>query len=216
MVSTVVVYVEKSFKEKKVAVFPEVVLPCGLISKASLGHLFDLFLEFAHLLLVPRKAEVNFIALLGRVVCEVEMAVSTDASGENHVLLLHGDAFGVDAAEVCVLEQSNDVGFGGFLQCDESLRLVSEFSAAYSTSDVSHESLERSTREEVAHGLLVAADLTECVSASLGSALDSTCCGGSFLRGCLGFLHALLFLSASDGLGLGHAWFGRLINRNLI
>ena len=103
-------------------IFPEVTaIHVARSQTASLGHLLDLFLEFAHLLLVPGKAEMDLIALLGRVVSEVEMAVSADASGEDHVFLLHGDALGVDAAEVGVLEQSHDVGFGGLLERDEGL-----------------------------------------------------------------------------------------------
>ncbi len=47
---------------------------------------------------------------------EIAAGVFTaNAAGQLNVLGHDGDALGVDGAEVCVLEEADQVGFGGFL-----------------------------------------------------------------------------------------------------
>ena len=59
-------------------------------------------------------------------VAVVGHAVATDASSKVHVLLLDGDALGVDRAQVRVLEESDDVGFRGLLEGLKSLGLEAQ------------------------------------------------------------------------------------------
>ena len=47
-------------------------------------------------------------------------SLSTDPPGELDVLRHDGDSFGVDGAQVGVLEESNQVGLGCFLKCHHS------------------------------------------------------------------------------------------------
>ena len=54
-------------------------------------------------------------------VAEVKVAVASDPPCQVHVFLQDGDALGMDGAEVGVLEDTDDVGFGGFLESLEGL-----------------------------------------------------------------------------------------------
>ena len=62
---------------------------------------------------------------LSKRVPQVEI-VSSDSSGQLHVLLHQSDSVGVDRAQVCVLEEASDESLSGFLQSDDGLRLESE------------------------------------------------------------------------------------------
>ena len=53
-------------------------------------------------------------------------ALSTDAAGQLDVLGHDGDALGVDGAQVGVLEQADQVGFGSLLQGEHCRRLEAE------------------------------------------------------------------------------------------
>ena len=77
------------------------------------SHAGDLGLELRGLGSVwsIRQLQEDFIAGLWLEVSVVDVSVSTDSSCEVHVLLLHGDALGMDGAKVGVLEDSYDVGF---------------------------------------------------------------------------------------------------------
>ena len=88
-------------------------------------HGSNLLSKHLHVLLVVGVGEgkEDLISRLGLHVCVVEVAVSSDATGQVHVLLLNGDALGVDRAQVRVLEQTYDVGFGGLLQGLQGLGL---------------------------------------------------------------------------------------------
>ena len=44
------------------------------------------------------------------------VSLSTDSSGELHVLGHDGDSLGVDGAEVGVFEKADEIGFGSMLQ----------------------------------------------------------------------------------------------------
>ena len=77
------------------------------------SHAGDLGLELRGLGSVGLvgQLEEDFVTGLWLEVSVVDVSVSTDSSCEVHVLLLDGDALGMDGAEVGVLEDSNDVGF---------------------------------------------------------------------------------------------------------
>ena len=80
----------------------------------SVSHVGYLLFEHVHLLGIAgagREREEDFITSLRLIVSEVGHPVTSDASCKVHVLLLHSDSLGVDSAEVCVLEKTNDVGF---------------------------------------------------------------------------------------------------------
>ena len=54
------------------------------------------------------------------------VAFAPDSSGELDVLGHDGDSLGVDGAQVGVLEQTDQIGFGSFLQCEHCRRLEAE------------------------------------------------------------------------------------------
>jgi len=57
----------------------------------------------------------------------VEVSLTTNSSGQLEVFFHDGDSFGVDGTLLGVLEQSYEIGLGGFLYSKESLGLESEF-----------------------------------------------------------------------------------------
>ena len=94
---------------------------------------------------------------------------ATDTTGELDVLGHDGDTLGVDGAQVGIFEERNQVGFGGFLQGQDSGGLEAEVVLEV-LSDFTNESLERKFAEEKVGTLLVFADLSE--SHSAGSVHD--------------------------------------------
>merc|ERR1719263_1891937 len=102
-------------------------------------------------------------------------SVSSDSLGELHVLWHDGDSSGVDGTEVGVLEETNHVGLGSFLEGKDGGRLESKVVLVLG-GDLSDESLERKISDEELGGFLESSDLSEGNSAgseSVGS-LDST------------------------------------------
>ena len=85
--------------------------------------MLDLILEHLELVGVAGvgQAQEELIALLRLGVAVVEVTVASDPPCQVHVLLLDGDALGMDGAEVGVLEDTDDVGLGGFLESLEGL-----------------------------------------------------------------------------------------------
>ena len=85
--------------------------------------MLDLILEHLELVGVAGvgQAQEELIALLRLGVAVVEVAVASDPPCQVHVFLLDGDALGMDGAEVGVLEDTDDVGLGGFLESLEGL-----------------------------------------------------------------------------------------------
>ncbi len=71
-------------------------------------------------IIVGQTDEVLFSSF-GLAVYEVEVAVTTDATCELHVLLHDSLTFCVDGAQIGVLEKCNDVGFGRLLKRLDSL-----------------------------------------------------------------------------------------------
>lgn len=84
--------------------------------------------------------------------------VSSDPSGEQHVLLHDGHPFGVQGHEIGVLHELDDEGLGGLLNGDESLTLPA---AVWSDvqGDLPDEPLEWQPGDEHFRGFLEPADL---------------------------------------------------------
>ena len=85
--------------------------------------MLDLVLEHLELVGVASvgQGQEELFAGLGLGVAEVEVAVASDPPCQVHVLLQDGDALGMDGAEVGVLEDTDDVGLGGFLESLDGL-----------------------------------------------------------------------------------------------
>jgi hypothetical protein len=69
-------------------------------------------------------------------------AFTADAAGEMDVFGHNGDAFGVDGAQVGVLEQANQVSLSGLLECHDSGALEAEIGLEI-LGDLADETLER-------------------------------------------------------------------------
>ncbi len=91
-------------------------------------HLGNLFAQHVHLLLFVRvgQLEEDFITSLGLGVTEIMVTIASDSARQFHVFFLDGKSLGVDSAQIGVLEQAHDVGLGGFLESNETLRLEAE------------------------------------------------------------------------------------------
>tara|TARA_Y100001956_G_C4099500_1_gene176926 strand:- start:516 stop:911 length:396 start_codon:yes stop_codon:yes gene_type:complete len=85
---------------------------------------------------------------------------TTDAASQLDVLWHDGDTLGVDSAQVGVLEETDQVGFAGFLQGQDSRALESQISLEV-LSDFTYETLEWQFPDEELSALLVTSDLTE-------------------------------------------------------
>ena len=86
--------------------------------------------------------------------------LSADTPGQLDVLGHDGDTFGVDGAQVGILEEANEVGLRGLLQCHDGRRLEAEISLEV-LSDLTNKALERQLANEELSALLVATDLTK-------------------------------------------------------
>ena len=84
-------------------------------------------------------------------------SLTSDSSGELHVLWHDGNSLGVDGAEVSVLEESNHVGLSGFLESKDGGRLESKVGLEVG-SDFSDESLEWELSNEELGRLLILSD----------------------------------------------------------
>ncbi len=87
-------------------------------------------------------------------------ALTADAAGKLNVLGHDGDTLGVDGAQVGVLEEADEVGFGGFLERKDGAGLEPEVGLEV-LGDLADEALEGELADEELGGLLVLADLTE-------------------------------------------------------
>ena len=147
-------------------------------------------------------------ANLAQVASSCSVALSTDSAGELHVFGHDGDAFGVDGAEVGVLEKTDHVGLGGFLEGKDGRGLETELTAVVG-GDLTDKSLEGELADEELSGFLESSDLTEgdgAGSESVGS-LDSASgslgggLGSDVLSGVLGS-----GVLAGGGLSAGHCF----------
>lgn len=83
-----------------------------------------------------------------------------NATGQLDVLWHDGDMLGVDGAEVGVLEETDEVGLGGFLQSHDGRGLEAEIGLEI-LGDLAHQTLEGQLPDEQLSALLVAEDLTK-------------------------------------------------------
>ena len=91
-------------------------------------------------------------------------SLTSDSSGELHVLWHDGNSLGVDGTEVSVLEESNHVGLSSLLKGKDGGRLESKVGLEVG-GDFSDESLERKLSDEELGRLLVLSDHSESNSA---------------------------------------------------
>ena len=87
-------------------------------------------------------------------------SLTSDSSGELHVLGHDGDSLGVDGAEVGVFEKTDHVGLGSFLESEDGGRLESKVGLVLS-SDLSDESLEGELSDEEVGALLESSDFSK-------------------------------------------------------
>jgi hypothetical protein len=86
-------------------------------------------------------------------------SLASDPSCELEVLGHDGDSLGVDGAEVGVLEESDEVSFGGLLEGQNGGGLESQVLFEL-LGDFSDESLERKLSQQQVGGLLVFSDFS--------------------------------------------------------
>ena len=92
----------------------------------------------------------------------------------------------MDGAQVGVFKETDQVGFSGFLESQDSRRLESQVSLVV-MSDFSDESLERKLSDEEISGLLVLSDFSKSDgTGSVSMGLLDTTSSGSALSGSLG------------------------------
>merc|ERR1712066_397286 len=87
-------------------------------------------------------------------------SLTSDSSGELHVLGHDGDSLGVDGAEVGVLEESDHVSLSGLLESEDGGGLESEVGLEI-VGDFSNESLEGEFPDEELSRFLESSDLSE-------------------------------------------------------
>ena len=181
----------------------------------SVLHGTDLLSEHAHFLNITgvREGKEDLITGLGLHVSVVCVAIASDTSGEVHVLLLDGDALGVDSAEVGVFEKTNDVGLGSLLESLKGLGLEAEL-VVHVLSDRPDESLEGCSGEEHVDRLLIAFDLSKGDRAGLEAHLtrgfhtaSSWCALFNHFRTLNLHGHLGGSLGFSSNFGLGHFCF---------
>jgi len=85
---------------------------------------------------------------------------ATNATRQLDVLWHDGDALCVDGAQVCVLEQADEIGLACLLKCADSGRLKAEIGLEV-LRDFTHETLKRQLADQQLGRLLVATNLTQ-------------------------------------------------------
>ncbi|KMS94234.1 hypothetical protein BVRB_023460 [Beta vulgaris subsp. vulgaris] len=121
-------------------------------------------------------------------------ALASDASGQLNVFGHDSDAFGVNGAEVGVLEERNEVRLRGLLQRFHGRGLEAEVVLEV-LCDLPDQPLEGQLSDQKVRGLLVPADLPKghcagpvavrLLHASCGWCGLAGCLGGQLLAGCL-------------------------------
>ena len=137
-------------------------------------------------------------------------AFATDSAGELDILGHDGDALGVDGAQVGILEETDKVSLGRFLESHDGRALEAEVSLEV-LSDLADETLEGELADEKLGRLLVSPDLTESDGSwPVTMGLLDTSGGGGRLTGGLGrqLLPRCLSTSGFTGslLGTSHAF----------
>ena len=133
---------------------------------------------------------------------------SADTASELNILGHDSNALGVDSTQVGILEKTNKVSFGGFLEGQDGRSLESKIGLEI-LGDLTDKTLEGQLADEKVGGLLVPSDLTKGDgSGSVTVGLLDSSGGGGRLTSCLG--GELLSGSLSSGglagglLGTGH------------
>jgi len=108
------------------------------------------------------------------------VAVATDAAGEDHVAGLDGDALGVEAEKVGVLEEGDEVGLGSLLEGHDGGGLEAEVVLEL-VGNLTNQALEGELADEKLGGALESLDLAEGdgAGAVAVSLLDGADRGGS-------------------------------------
>ena len=101
----------------------------------------------------------------------VSVVVSSDSEGKLHVLFSKGGPLGVDAAEVGVLEEGDEVSLSGLLESGDGLGLNSHV-GVHLLNDLSDDSYEGSSGEKEINALLVSLDFSEDDGTGLESSLS--------------------------------------------
>ena len=110
--------------------------------------------------------------------------LTTNSSGELHVLGHDGHTLGVDGAQVGVLEKSNQVSLGSLLQGHDSRALEAQIGLEV-LGDLTDQALEWQLADEELSALLVTTDLTEshCTGPVTMGLLDASSCWGTLASG---------------------------------
>ena len=132
-------------------------------------------------------------------------ALTADSASELHVLGHDGNSLGVDGAEVGVLEETDHVGLGSFLESKDGSGLESELRLVLS-GNLSDESLEGELSDEEVGALLESSDFSK----SNGSGAESVRSLDATSGGSLGASGNLVGDVLSWGLGSGVLSSGRL------
>ena len=152
-------------------------------------------------------ALIHVVAPKGAVCLNVDAvhlcSFSADSAGQLNVLGHDGDTLGVDGAQVGVLEKTDEVGLGGFLEGKNGGSLESEVRLEV-LCDLSHKSLEGKLSDEKIRGLLVTSDLTKSDGSRSVSVrlLHTSGGGGRFTRSLGGELFTGSFSSGGFSCGL--------------
>ena len=113
-------------------------------------------------------------------------ALSTDAASQLDILRHDGNTLSVNGTQVGVLEESNQVGLGGFLESQDSGGLEAKIGLEI-LGNFANETLERSLADQEIGRLLVLADLSKSDSSgTVTVGLLDTSGGGGGLAGSLG------------------------------
>jgi len=113
-------------------------------------------------------------------------ALSTDAAGELNIFRHDGDSLGMDSTQVCVLKETNEVGFTSFLKGHYGRALEAQLGLEI-LGDLTDEALEGKLADEKFSTLLITADLSEgnCTGSVAMGFLHSSS-GRGTLPGCFG------------------------------
>jgi hypothetical protein len=141
--------------------------------------------------------------------------LATDAAGQLDVLGHNGNTFGVDGAQVGVLEQTHQVGLRRLLQGQHSGALEAQVGLEV-LGDLAHQTLEGQLADQELGGFLVLADLAQShgtrtvtmglLHAASGRRRLTRSLGRELLAGCLtsgGFACGLLGTSHGEFSGCG-------------
>merc|ERR1719321_75439 len=109
-------------------------------------------------------------------------SLTSDSSGELHVLGHDGNSLSVDGTEVGVLEESNHVSLSGLLESEDGGGLESEISLEI-VGDLSDESLEGEFPDEELSRFLESSDLSKGDGSGLESVRSLDTGGGNGSRG---------------------------------